>query len=196
MLACPLMRLRDIYRSISLALLLTACGTDPVNIAPDGGVSQGTDAQIQQMDGSVNDGPRVEIGTGRDTYAALGNEAHALIVGPQGGGRYEGVHLIAAVRLHKLDPKELKLITVLVLDENRQQVADISRDPKRSPFVPNSEGGMDLLNLNPRLLDCCEVAGKMVFLRTEVQADGGQMYESEKQIQLTACPAEGPNLCP
>lgn len=148
-----------------LAVLLGACGSE-----------QGP------LDAGVADVPaigHVEVGTGIFAFEPLRSEVTTpLVAGPQSGGRFEGHHVWAALRLVDLDPQTLSTYSIRVFDAEGGLAAEFVRDIANAPFEQDAEGRWVLAGLAPRLMDCCQVAGQDFTLVGVVGfPDGGQLIE-------------------
>ncbi len=155
-----------IVSTLALGLVL-GCGSDQAS--PDAG--------IPTMDAGPSG--HLEVGTGIVRFEPLSMEtAAALVPGPQGGGRYGGHHIWAALRLVDIDPSALETYSVRVFSADGTQVAEFIRDANTAPFEQDAEGRWFLSGLAPRLDDCCMVAEQdFTLLGLVAFKDGGQLSE-------------------
>lgn len=168
---------------------MSACGASgPGDGAPgDGGLGAEVDAGA----------PTVEIGTGLDQFQPIvEDQVLPLQVGPQGGGRFEGYHIFAAVRVTGMDPVEL-LATFQILSEAGAVEAEQSRQFPR--LQPEGDAYVAFA-VAPRLADCCQVEDAPIILRVEVtdragrtgsdarRVRAGPMCEDQDQPGASVCP--------
>ncbi len=149
-----------------LAALLGACGSEQG--PADGGVA----ADVPTIG-------HVEVGTGIVAFEPLLSEVTTpLVAGPQGGGRFEGHHVWAALRLVDLEPQSLSTYSIRIFDAEGALAAEFVRDITSAPFEQDAEGRWVLAGLAPRLTDCCQVAEQDFTLVGVVGfPDGGQLLE-------------------
>lgn len=141
--------------------------------------------------------PTVQVGTGLDAFEPLlrdGSQVFPLVLGPQGGGRLGGHHVALAARLEGVTPRGASLLAVRVLDESGGERATVSRDPARSPFINDR----DLPNLQPRLDDCCLVAGGRITVEAILTLTDGSVVTDAVSGVATTCPqpSQGQSICP
>lgn len=186
-------------------LLGCGCGDDPEGGVGDASVAADEGARAEDIGVGVDAGAApdggatspVVIGTGIDSFIELqrdGTQVFPIVLGPQGGGRFEGHHVELAVRLNGITPSDLSLLEVRVLDESGEIRATVLRDPARSPFV----AGRDLPNLAPRLDDCCLVAGRSVVVEVLATPVSGPTLRDQVSGVATSCPqaSQGASICP
>lgn len=176
-----------------VAALVAACGEDgpPLVSATDGG---GLDAGVAVDLGPADAGTeaRIRVGTGTSRFRALPSDPiHELVVGPQGGGRFGGLHVLVAVELVDVTPGELELIEVRLLDEDGGERAFLARDPALTPFVAQRE----LPGLTPRIDDCCRVAERPLTVDAVATTVDGRVLRASAPGTASACPPTGPSLC-
>lgn len=178
-----------------LAACLAGCGSEASPPSPDTGV---IDAATPDGGDSTDVGnrPAVRMGTGEARFEALPDDGaiFPLVLGPQGGGRLGGHHVLLSVLLQNVTPAELSLIEVRVLDEGGAVQGRVLRDPAAAPFV----AGRELPNLAARLDDCCVVAGRPVRVQVIATMTGGGELSDEVGGTATACPqpSQGASICP
>lgn len=184
-------RLAPRAAGVVLAVGLGACGSsDPIGATPDVGFMVGPD-------GGTVPARTVEIGTGLDRFEALSeDQLLPLQVGPQGGGRFDGYHIYASVRVRGYASDDL-LATFRILSADRQVQAEQAR---RFPRLQPEGEAFVAYAVAPRLMDCCEVENKTVYLSVEVQDTNGETGMAEQRVvagPICEDPENrGQSLCP
>lgn len=179
-----------LLRACALSASLVACGEDAP--APEAWDSPAPDAGAPDA-GPPEDAGRpplaeIRIGTGETRFEPFGADpVFPLVVGPQGGGRYGGIHVPVALELVDVTPAELSLVeVVLVGEDGTEHSAPLQRDPALTPFV----AGRELVNLQPRLLDCCAVEGGPLLVQAiATRTEGGALTASVRG-RVDACPPD------
>lgn len=162
-----------------LGLVLGCGGTDG---GDPGGGDAGLGVGVDAGPGGPS-GPTVEIGTGSTGFVPIvEGETLPLEVGPQGGGRFDGYHIFAAMRVVGFAPNRI-LGTFQILDADGNVQAEQAR---RFPRLQPDGDGFVAFAVAPRLMDCCLVEDQPVTLRVEVVDENGLTGRDERRIQAGA----------
>jgi hypothetical protein len=181
--------LNPLHFAIFGLLSLGGCGSEPLDSAADAG--RAADAGAGASDAST--GVQVEIGVGEDGFMPVVEDQRVeLVLGPQGGGRFEGHHVSVAVRTRGLSPLGVKL-TFRLLAEDRTEVAVQPR------VFDLARRGDDLVayGVRPRVSDCCLVAERALYLAVEAEDAEGKKGSDERRVRAGPCLDErGVSRCP
>lgn len=177
-----------------LLVLASACG------AEDAPPTSPTDAGTPMEDGGepadLGPAPSVVVGTGQNRFEALpedGSATFPLVLGPQGGGRFGGHHVLLAVLLEGLVNSDLEQLEVRVLDDAGARQGQLLR-ASTSPFI----NGRELPNLAVRVDDCCLIANQSIQVEAVARRPDGSTLTHRVAGTASACPqpSQGASICP
>jgi hypothetical protein len=181
--------MRPLACSALLIVALSGCGGAPppdLGGAPDAGLSADATAPAATP-------TEVEVGTGEDGFAPVEvDQAIDPVLGPQGGGRFEGYHVTSAVRTRGLD-RTMARVTFRLLAEDGAEVG------RQVRVFDLERRGADLVayGVRPRLTDCCLVAGKPMTMAVEVIDREGREGRDERRVVAGPCLDDrGRSVCP
>lgn len=151
--------------------------------------------------GAINDagddggaGDSVEVGTGRDQYESLADgETVEIVLGPQGGGRVNGYHIWGGLKVVGFQPERAR-VSFTILDASTRE---LRASQTRVVTLEPSSDGFVAYGLAPRIMDCCDVEGRSVIMRGEIEDAAGKRGSDERVVRASTCvTGSGAPLCP